>query len=45
MQGIRPEGLSNEELLKYIWLLGDKLPLDWITELAKRFEALLDDNK
>lgn len=42
MQGIRPENLTNSELRKYAWLQGlDKLPPEWLRELAKRF---LDPN-
>lgn len=38
MQGIRPEHLTNSELRKYAWLQGlDKLPPEWLHELAKRF--------
>ena len=46
MQSIRPESLTNAELVKYAWLTGaDKLGKDWIAELLKRLEATLDDNK
>lgn len=46
MQGIRPQGLSNEELLRYIYVMGfDKVPAEWVKELVERMSTLLDDNK
>jgi hypothetical protein len=46
MQSIQPQNLTNAELLRYAYMQGhDKLPVDWITEIIKRFETLLDDNK
>lgn len=46
MQGIRPQQLTNRELLNYAYLTGyDKLPPEWVEELCTRFEALLDDGK
>lgn len=44
MQGIRPQQLTDEELVRYARLL-TQLPPDWAAELLKRFEAKLDDNK
>jgi len=38
--------LTNAELLHYAHMQGyDKLPVNWIVEIIKRFEALLDNNK
>jgi hypothetical protein len=46
MQGIRPSALTNNELLRYIYIMGfDKVPPEWIKELVERFAHLLDDNK
>ena len=46
MQGIRPQQLSNNELLRYAYIIGhDKLPVEWIQEITTRFAALLDDGK
>lgn len=46
MQGIQPQSLNNEELVRYAHLMGyDKLPPAWVAELAKRLEATLDDNR
>jgi hypothetical protein len=47
LSGIRPENLTNRELVHYAWLVG---PFGWenqplIKELIARFEALLDDGK
>jgi hypothetical protein len=39
MQGIKPQGLTNKELLDYAHLFGyDKLSPEWVAELAKRLE-------
>jgi hypothetical protein len=46
MQGIRPQQLTNEELLRHAYIIGyDKLPPEWTEEICKRFAALLDDGK
>ena len=46
VQSIQPQNLTDEELVRYAYLQGhDKLPVAWITEILKRFEAQLDDNK
>jgi hypothetical protein len=43
MQGIRPQTLSDNELLRYIYIMGfDKVPPEWIQELVERFTRLLD---
>jgi len=46
MQGIQPQNLSNEELVKYAWLLDlstvPEWARAWITELNKRLENLND---
>lgn len=43
MQGIQPHNLSDNELLRYMYIMGfDKVPPDWIAELVKRFAELLD---
>lgn len=46
MQGIRPSSLSDNELLRYMYIYGfDKVPAEWVQELVERFAKLLDDNK
>ena len=46
MQGIRPENMSDEELVRYAWLTGPaKLTPEWVAELIKRLEHKLDDLK
>jgi len=46
MQGIRPQQLTDQELLDYAHLTGyDKLPPEWVAEICKRFAELLDDGK
>lgn len=46
MPGIQPHTLSDEELLHQIYLMGyDKVPENWVRELAERFMHKLDDNK
>jgi hypothetical protein len=46
MHGIRPENLSDAELVRYARLTGAaQLPPDWVAELIKRLEQKLDDLK
>lgn len=46
MPGIQPHTLSDEELLRHIYMMGyDKVPENWVRELAERFMHMLDDNK
>lgn len=46
MQGIRPENLSLEELVRYAWLTGPaQLTPEWVAELITRLEQTLDDLK
>lgn len=46
MYGIRPEKLSNGELVRYAWITGPaQLTPEWIAELIKRLELTLDDLK
>lgn len=40
MQGIRPQQLTDRELLNHAHITGhDKLPAEWVTALADRLEA------
>lgn len=44
MSNIRPQQLTDRELLDYAHLTGyDKLSPEWVQELAKRFEHLLNN--
>jgi len=44
MHGIRPENLTNKELVHYAWLTGAaQLPPDWVVELIKRLEDSLKE--
>lgn len=46
MQGIQPQSLTDEELVRYAHLQGyDKLPPAWVKEIVTRLERHLDDNK
>lgn len=48
MQGIRPENLSNNELVNYAYLLETDDPevlRQWLKVLTDRLVAQLDDNK
>ncbi len=46
MSSIRPQQLSNEELLRHIYIQGfDKVSAEWVQELCERLAKLLDDNK
>jgi hypothetical protein len=46
MQGIQPKNLTNEELVKYAWLLDMSTVPEWaqawIIELSKRLEKFND---
>jgi hypothetical protein len=53
MSRVQPQTLSNEELLRHIYIYGfDDVPPEWIRQLCARFadlidqvQALQDDNK
>jgi hypothetical protein len=53
MSRVQPQTLSNEELLRHIYIHGfEDLPADWVRQLCARFadlldkvQALQDDNK
>jgi hypothetical protein len=48
MQGIRPESLSNRELVNYAYLLETHDPevlRQWVKVLTERLVEQLDDNK
>lgn len=46
MSSIRPQQLTNEELLRHIYIMGfDKLPAEWVKVLCERLAKVLDDNK
>ena len=44
MQSVRPEQLTDEELLRHVYMMGNKdLPQEWVEELCKRLASALDD--
>ena len=44
MQSIRPSQLTDEELLRHVYMLGSvSLPKEWVEELCKRVARLIDD--
>ena len=44
MQSIRPSQLTDEELLRQVYLMGNEmLPKDWVEELCVRMALLIDD--
>ena len=44
MQGIQPRNLSNNELLRYIYVMGfDKVPPEWIEVLVERLAHAIDN--
>ena len=46
MSNIRPQQLTNEELLRHIYIMGfDKVPAEWVQVLCERMAQQLDDNK
>ena len=43
MQGIQPSNLSNNELLRYIYIMGfDKVPPEWVAVLVERLAHATD---
>lgn len=46
MQGIRPENLSDKELVRYATLEGsDKLNPAWVANLLNRFAEMVDSKE
>jgi hypothetical protein len=49
MQRIQPQALTNEELLRHIYMANYNVSVDFVKELYERYAALLDtaadDNK
>jgi hypothetical protein len=46
MQSIQPRQLSNNELLRYIYIIGfDKVTPDWIEVLVERTAELIDSKE
>lgn len=44
MQSIRPSQLTDEELLRQVYLMGNEmLPKEWVEELCVRMALLIDD--
>jgi hypothetical protein len=44
MQTIQPQSLTNEELLRHVYMLGNEnLPKEWVEALCQRFAALIDE--
>ena len=44
MQTIRPEHLSDEEILRQVYLMGNEmLPKEWVEELCKRLANAIDE--
>jgi len=45
MQTIRPSSLTDEEVLRQVYLMGNEmLPKEWVEELCTRMARLLDEN-
>jgi hypothetical protein len=43
MQSIRPEKLTDEELLRHVYMMGNEnLPKEWVEELCKRLANAID---
>ena len=43
MQSIQPKNLSDEEILRQVYLMGNEmLPKEWIEVLCERFATALD---
>lgn len=43
MQSIQPKNLSDEEILRQVYLMGNEmLPKEWVEELCTRLAAAID---
>jgi hypothetical protein len=43
MQGIQPQNLSSEELLRHVYIMGNEnLPKEWVEVLCERLAKALD---
>jgi hypothetical protein len=43
MQSIQPKNLSDEEILRQVYLMGNEmLPKEWVEELCSRLAASID---
>lgn len=43
MQGVQPKQLSNNELLRFIYITGfDRVSPDWVETLVERMAELID---
>jgi len=43
MQTIQPQSLTNEELLRHVYMLGNEnLPKEWVEALCQRLAQLMD---
>ena len=43
MQSIQPKNLSDEEILRQVYLMGNEmLPTEWVEELCTRLAAAID---
>lgn len=46
MQTIQPQSLTNEELLRHVYMLGNEnLPKEWVEALCQRLADLIDQLK
>jgi hypothetical protein len=46
MQSIRPTQLSDEEILRQVYLMGNELlPKEWVEELCLRMAQLIDEKQ
>lgn len=45
MQTIQPQSLTNEELLRHVYMLGNEnLPKEWVEALCQRLAHLMDNS-
>ena len=46
MQGVQPKQLSNNELLRFIYITGfDRVSPDWVETLVERMAELIDNTE
>jgi len=43
MQGVQPKNLTDEELLRHVYIMGNEnLPKEWVEELCLRLAKAID---
>ena len=43
MQRVQPQNLTNEELMRHIYMMNYNVPVDFVQELYERFADMVDE--